>query len=114
MPVKILKENLQVFTTQKNAILFSNATSAMEAALFSLGIKSGSRVGTVGFVIPSSYCPAFNLGADLEFIDVSAQTLNIDPDNLVENQNLNLDCLIIIHFFLEIHGHGKNFKMGKR
>ena len=99
MPVKIFERKFAGFHNAKNAILFSNATSAMEAALFSLGIKSGSRVGTVGFVIPSSYCPAFNLGADLEFIDVSAQTLNIDPDNLVENQNLNLDCLIIIHFF---------------
>ena len=45
-------------------MMFSNATSAIEAALFSLGVGPSSKVGTTAFVIPSSYCSVKNLGAD--------------------------------------------------
>ncbi|MCH1515213.1 MAG: DegT/DnrJ/EryC1/StrS family aminotransferase, partial [Alphaproteobacteria bacterium] len=80
-------------------LMFTNATSGLEAALFSLGVKKNTKVGTVGYVIPSSYCSATALGAELTFIDIDEQTLNINVDQLVSKSGDDIDVLIVVHFY---------------
>jgi dTDP-4-amino-4,6-dideoxygalactose transaminase len=97
-PVRLLEERFSKFTGCSYSLMFCNATSAMEAALYSLGANDKTLVATSGFVIPSSYCPAVNFKSELHFIDISKSTLNIDIDNL---QNLSPipNILIVVHFY---------------
>ena len=80
------------------SLMFCNATSAMEAALFSVGVDKDSNVGTTAFVIPSSYAPAKNLGANIKFIDVNLESLNFDIGKL-EHLDAKLFALIVTHFY---------------
>jgi len=82
-----------------HALMFTNATSAIEAAMHAVGVKSNSIVGTTAFVIPSSYSSAFNLGAKIEFLDINANTLNLDFESLVTNNDKKITTLVVTHFF---------------
>lgn len=98
-PVRELEKRFSKLTGGKNSIMFSNGTSALEAALFSLDVNPSSIVGSTAFVIPASYCSAFNLGASVKFIDVSSSTLNINPNILSDDINSDIDVLIVTHFY---------------
>ncbi|MDC3278800.1 DegT/DnrJ/EryC1/StrS family aminotransferase [Litorivicinus sp.] len=97
--VRRLEERFARLTDISHCIMFSNATSATEAALFALGIDRSCVVGTPAFVIPSSYCSAAALGARIEFIDVSRESLNLDVELLQDGNPLGLDALIVTHFY---------------
>jgi len=97
--VKRLEKRFARLTDTSHSIMFSNATSAIEAALFAVGVDRSSVVGTPAFVIPSSYCSAAALGARIEFIDVSRDSLNIDVELLQDGNPLGLDALIVTHFY---------------
>ncbi len=97
-PVKRLQKRFAKLVGTKHSIMFSNATGAMEAALFSLGIGPSSRVGTTALVIPSSYCPAHNLGATIEYLDIDPVSLNLDVDSLIA-RSPKLDALIVTHYY---------------
>jgi dTDP-4-amino-4,6-dideoxygalactose transaminase len=83
----------------KHAMMFSNATSAIEAALFAVGVGQDDVVGTTAFVIPSSYCSASCLGAKIAFYDIDASTLNLDIDQLKNDTKTKLKALIVTHFY---------------
>jgi len=97
--VKELERKFKELTGDEFSIMFSNATSAIEAALFALGVNENSYVGTTAFVIPSSYCAAEGLGANIKFIDVSDSTLNLDAQLLYDSEMPMLDVLIVTHFY---------------
>lgn len=97
--VKRVEKLFAELTDTSHAIMFSNATSAIEAALFAVGVDRSSVVGTPGFVIPSCYCSAAALGARIAFIDVSCASLNIDAELLEDGNPLKLDVLIVTHFY---------------
>ena len=97
--VRRLEEKFAKLTGSEFGLMCTNATSAMEAALFSLGVNHNSKVLTVGYVIPSSYSPAHSLGAELSFIDIDEQTLNVNIDNLVSMKGNDIDVLIVVHFY---------------
>ena len=97
-PVRMLEKSFTKFTGSSYSIMFCNATSAMEAALYSLGVNEKSLVCTSGFVIPSSYCPAVNFKSKLHFIDISKSTLNIDLDSL-HKLTPTPNVLIVVHFY---------------
>jgi dTDP-4-amino-4,6-dideoxygalactose transaminase len=97
--VKSFEKKFSKYIGSKNGLMFSNATSALEAAMFSLGVDSNSIVGSTAFVIPSSYCSAYNLGAKIEFIDIDTKTLNLDFEVLIKQENPDISTLIVTHFY---------------
>jgi dTDP-4-amino-4,6-dideoxygalactose transaminase len=97
--VKLFEKRFAKFIGSNNSLMFSNATSALEAALFSVGVNSKSKVGSTAFVIPSSYCSAYNLGANIEFIDIDKNTLNLDYKTLIKQENPEITTLIVTHFY---------------
>ena len=99
IPVKRLEKRFAKLSDCSHSIMFSNATSAIEAALFAMGIKGSSVVGAPAFVIPSSYSSAAALGSRIEFIDVSRDSLNIDVKLLQDENPLGLNFLIVTHFY---------------
>ena len=97
--VKRLEKKFSFRVGSDHALMFSNATSAIEAALFALDIGTSSRVGTTAFVIPSSYCSASSLGASIEFLDIDPATLNLDHELLIRDSTKQLSALIVTHFY---------------
>ena len=97
-PVRKLEDRFSSYTGSAHAMMFCNATSAIEAALFSLGANSTSLVATSGFVIPSSYCSTASLSSKIVFIDISEQTLNFDYAILFQ-LNPRPSILIVVHFY---------------
>lgn len=96
--VKSFEKKFREETGSLNALMFSNATSAMEAALFSIGINEDSYVGSTAFVIPSSYSSAKSLQARVIFFDIDANSLNICIDNIEEFKR-PLSAIIVTHFY---------------
>ncbi len=97
--VKKLEAQYLKSINTKHSIMFSNATSAIEAALFAAGVGKDDVVGTTAFVIPSSYCSASCLGAKIAFYDIDASTLNLDIDQLKNDTKTKLKALIVTHFY---------------
>lgn len=97
--VKSFEKKFAKHTGSKNSLMFTNATSALEAAMFSVGVDTSSIVGSTAFVIPSSYCSAYNLGAKIEFIDIDIHTLNLDYKSLIKQKNTNVTTIIVTHFY---------------
>ena len=96
--VKKFEAKFREVSCCSQSLMFCNATSAMEAALFSVGVVTDSNVGTTAFVIPSSYAPAKSLGANIKFIDLSLESLNFDVEKL-EHLDVTLFALIVTHFY---------------
>lgn len=97
-PVKLFESQFKKLCQCSEALMFCNATSAMEAALFAGGVKSGQIVGTTAFVISSSYAPASHLGAQLRFYDIAMDDLNLNVDLLLSDST-ELAALIVTHFY---------------
>jgi dTDP-4-amino-4,6-dideoxygalactose transaminase len=97
--VKLFEKKFSKYIGVQNGIMFSNATSALEAAMFSVGVNSESKVGTTAFVIPSSYCSAHSLGAEIEFIDIDKHSLNLDYKTLIKKEKPSITTLVVTHFY---------------
>lgn len=97
--VKLFEKQFSKYIGSSSGLMFSNATSALEAAMFAVGVNSKSLVGTSPFVIPSSYCSAHKLGARIEFIDIDKDSLNINYQLLITNQNPKITTLVVTHFY---------------
>lgn len=97
--VKSFEKSFSKYIKVEKSLMYSNATSALEAAMFSVGVNTKSKVGTTAFVIPSSYCSAYNLGAKIKFIDIDKKTLNFDYEALIKQENPDITTLIVTHFY---------------
>lgn len=103
--VAMLEEQLAAFAGVRHAIACSNGTDAMAMALMAWGVKPGDAV----------FCPAFTFCATAEvvpwsgatpvFVDVLADTFNMDPASLdraiglAKAQGLHPKVLIAVDLF---------------
>jgi len=96
--VKVFEKEYKKKTNSSYSLMFSNATSAMEAALFAGNVDANSNVLSTSFVIPSSYSPAYSLGANIIFLDIDENNLNLDI-KLLQKFDSSVTALIVTHFF---------------
>jgi dTDP-4-amino-4,6-dideoxygalactose transaminase len=77
----------------KHAVAFSNGTAALHGAIAAAGLGVGSTVATspLSFVA-SANCARF-LGADVAFVDIDPETLNLDPTRVGA-----VDGLVAVHY----------------
>lgn len=100
-----LESMLKDFTGAKKAIVVSNGTSALHAALNIIGVKNNDEVITQALTFVAT-CNAISLsGASPVFVDVDRDTMGMSPESL-ENF-LNDNCEIK-------EGISYNKKSGKR
>ena len=64
------------------AVALNSATSALHAACFALGVKSGDIVWTAANTFVASANCALYSGAEVDFVDINANTYNICIDQL--------------------------------
>ena len=72
-------QELANFAGAKYGVAVSSGTAALHISIAALGISSGDEVITT----PMTFCATANAviyqGAEVQFVDIDANTLNIDP-----------------------------------
>lgn len=81
-PVKELEKQLAAYVGVKHCITCANGTDALQLALMAWGIGKGDAVIVPDFTYFSSGEVVAAVGATPIFVDVDAQTYNIDPEKL--------------------------------
>jgi dTDP-4-amino-4,6-dideoxygalactose transaminase len=84
-------------TGAKHAATFSNGTSALEAAIFALGIGEGDEVIAPSYTIHATFSSALALGAAVRFADIDPETLTIDPKQIEALVTERTKAVIVVH-----------------
>ncbi len=81
------------------AVSASSCTAALHIALLALGINAGDEVIVPAFTwITSASCVEY-VGADVKFVDVEKETMNIDPAKIEEAITPKTKAIIAVHLF---------------
>lgn len=80
--VRELEAALEAFTGAKHCITVSSGTEALLIALMALGVKAGDEVITTPFTFVATAEVIALLGATPVFVDVQADTCNIDASKI--------------------------------
>ncbi len=68
----------------KHAVAVSNGTAALHVAVLAAGLRAGERLWTSPITFVASANCARYVGADVDFVDIDPDTLNLDPVALAE------------------------------
>ena len=82
--IKKFEENCAKYLGVKYAISVANGTDALVLSLTALGIGKGDEVITTPFTFFATAESIRRVGATPVFVDIDADTLNIDPDKIEE------------------------------
>lgn len=77
-----LEEKLAAYTGAKHCIAVANGTDALQIAQMAFGIGPGDEVITPGFTYIATAETVAVLGANPVYVDIDAQTYNLDPAKL--------------------------------
>jgi len=87
------------YTGVNYGITFNSGTSAIEAAIYSLGIGKGDIVIAPAYTIASSFLPITAMGAKIKFVDIDPESLNISPDSILEAITPKVRCILVVHLW---------------
>lgn len=83
-----------------HGIATSNGTTALHAALSSLGIGAGDRVLTTPFSFVATGNVIRHVGAEPVFADIDSTTYNLDPESAREvATETPVDAIIVVHLY---------------
>ena len=77
-----------------NVIAVNSATAGLHLALESIGISKGDQIIVPTLTFTASASIVRYLGADVRFVDINPNTLNIDVDQIKKNLNKTLYIVI--------------------
>ncbi len=83
----------------KYAIAVNSGTSALHAALYSLGVKSGDEVIVPPLTFSATAFAVIYLGAKPVFADVDSETFNICPRSIEKKINKKTRAIITVSIF---------------
>ncbi len=102
----ILGPNVQAFEQEaadylgaKHAITCASGTDALHLALLAAGIKEGDEVITTAFTFIATAEAIRYIGASPVFVDIQADTLNIDPEKIKAAITDKTTAIIPVHIF---------------
>ena len=87
------------FCKTEYALSFCNGTSAIEAALFAIGVQAGDEVIVPSCTFHSSIDPICNLGAQPVFADVDRRNFTICPRDVQRKLTTRTKAIIVVHLF---------------
>lgn len=83
----------------KYAVSTTSCTAALHLAMLALGIKSGDEVIVPAFTwITSASCAEY-VGANVKFVDVKKDIMNIDPLEVEKAITQNTKAIVAVHLF---------------
>jgi len=96
---KIFEYEISKFVGIKNSIALNSGTSALFALFKAIGLSSGDEVILPALTFPAAAECAVLLGAKPVFVDVSPETLNIDPTGVVRALSERTRVIVAIDQF---------------
>ncbi|UCD37856.1 MAG: DegT/DnrJ/EryC1/StrS family aminotransferase [Fidelibacterota bacterium] len=66
----------------KYALAFNNGTSALQTAMWAVGVRAGDEVISLSVTYWATILPCLSLGATPVFAEVDPDTLTLDPDDI--------------------------------
>lgn len=84
----------------RHAVVVANGTCALHGALLALGIGPGKRVLTSANTFLASATSALHCGAEVDFLDIDAETMNLDAAELGLRlaAGERVDAVVAVHF----------------
>jgi perosamine synthetase len=101
----------------KYVVACNSGTSALKAALTSIGIGHGDEVVSTPFTFIATNTSILEVGATPVFADIDYDTLNIDPKSIRERITDKTKAIIVVHYggvpceMDEIREIGKEFNL---
>jgi len=92
------EEALAAWVGAKYAVAFSSGTAALHGAAFAAGLKPGDEAITTPLTFAATANCVLYQGARPVFADVSADTLNLDPDRLAESITPNTRAVLPVDY----------------
>jgi len=81
-----------------HAVSFSSGTAALHAAAFAAGLKSGDEAVTTPLTFAATANCVLYQGATPVFADVSADTLNLDPELIAKKVSSNTRAILPVDY----------------
>jgi dTDP-4-amino-4,6-dideoxygalactose transaminase len=97
--VKLLARELEEYSGSKHVITCANGTEALQIAYMALGLKPGDEVIMPAFNYVASAEAAVLLGLKPVFIDVWADSFNLNEDQLSNLITGNTRAIVAVHLF---------------
>lgn len=96
-----LEQNFSKLTSRNYSLTFSNGTSALEAAIFSLSTYFGNRkvILVPSMTFHSDLDAIINLGFQIRFIDVQKNNIVPSVDEIERQIDDDVACVILCHLF---------------
>lgn len=93
-----LEEELAAYLQVPYVVTMSSCTAALETALAFLKLPQGARIGVPTWTFVSSALAGIRQGFESVLLDVSPDTLNVDPTALAAAIDDGLDAVVGVHF----------------
>jgi dTDP-4-amino-4,6-dideoxygalactose transaminase len=97
--VKLLARELEEYSGSKHVITCANGTEALQIAYMALGMRPGDEVIMPAFNYVASAEAAVLLGLKPVFIDVWADSYNLNEDQLSNLITGNTRAIVAVHLF---------------
>jgi UDP-4-amino-4,6-dideoxy-N-acetyl-beta-L-altrosamine transaminase len=99
--VPLFEQSIKDAVNAEYVLAVNSATSALHIACLALGVSKGDVVWTTPITFVASANCALYCGADVDFVDIDAETYNLSPELLkqklehAKNNNLQLPKVVI-------------------
>ncbi|MFQ6055340.1 MAG: DegT/DnrJ/EryC1/StrS family aminotransferase, partial [Methanosarcinales archaeon] len=97
--VKSFEEKVAAYCGTKFAIGVASGTDALLLSLRACGVKPGDEVITTSFSFFASAGVISRLGANPVFVDIDAETYNINPDQIEKKISQKTKAVMPVHLF---------------
>ena len=95
---KQFEKEYVAWTGAKYALATCNGTAALQEALWACGVCAGKEVIAPSMTYWASCACIITLGAEINFADIQADTLCIDPDDIEHRINERTTAIMVVHY----------------
>ena len=97
--VQQFEKLLSKFAKSKFAVAVNSGTSALQASLYALDIKSGDEVLIPSFTFVATANSVKSVGAKPVFVDILKDNYTMDPDDLIKKITKRTKAVIPVHLY---------------
>lgn len=112
--VKQLETNLQDFTGAKHAITVANGTDALQIALMAFNLNPGDEIITTPHTWISSSESIAILGLRPVFVDIEADTFNIDLQKIEDAITIQTKAILAVNLYGHMINYQSLFKIAEK